>query len=168
MLSAVPSSGTVNSVIRITGIGDRDRPEWLIRISGIRKEDDRWAAGERRLTSLWDRSMCREDNRSRWRVDLPIAVSCGDYSGRAVRDLFQAVGCMPLNLRAQQAAVAAWYRCFPGGWEMAGFDCVVRGDLLKANCFEFSLYHLDVIVFGSQQSCRITRKKPTDLGQPPG
>jgi hypothetical protein len=41
MLSAVPSSGTVNSVIRITGIGDRDRPEWLIRISGIRKEDDR-------------------------------------------------------------------------------------------------------------------------------
>jgi hypothetical protein len=37
MLSAVPSSGTVNSVIRITGIGDRDRPEWLIRISGIRR-----------------------------------------------------------------------------------------------------------------------------------
>jgi hypothetical protein len=37
MLSAVPSSGIVNSVIRITGIGDRDRPEWLIRISGIRK-----------------------------------------------------------------------------------------------------------------------------------
>ena len=36
MLSAVPSSGTVNSVIRITGIGDRDRPEWLIRISGMR------------------------------------------------------------------------------------------------------------------------------------
>jgi hypothetical protein len=35
-LSAVPSSGTVNSMIRITGIGDRDRPEWLIRISGIR------------------------------------------------------------------------------------------------------------------------------------
>jgi hypothetical protein len=37
MLSAVPSSGIVNSVIRITGIGDRDRPEWLIRISGIRR-----------------------------------------------------------------------------------------------------------------------------------
>jgi hypothetical protein len=37
MLSAVPSSGTVNSVIRITGIGDQDRPEWLIRISGMRK-----------------------------------------------------------------------------------------------------------------------------------
>ena len=36
MLSAVPSSGTVNSVIRITGIGDRDRPEWLIRITGMR------------------------------------------------------------------------------------------------------------------------------------
>jgi hypothetical protein len=36
MLSAVPSSGTVNSVIKITGIGDQDRPEWLIRISGIR------------------------------------------------------------------------------------------------------------------------------------
>ena len=36
MLSAVPSSGTVNSVIRITGIGDHDRPEWLIRISGMR------------------------------------------------------------------------------------------------------------------------------------
>jgi hypothetical protein len=36
MLSAVPSSGIVNSVIRITGIGDRDRPEWLIRINGMR------------------------------------------------------------------------------------------------------------------------------------
>jgi hypothetical protein len=33
---AVPSSGIVNSVIRITGIGDRDRPEWLITINGIR------------------------------------------------------------------------------------------------------------------------------------
>jgi hypothetical protein len=39
MLSAVPTSGTVNSVIRITGIGDRDRPEWLIRISGMRSRD---------------------------------------------------------------------------------------------------------------------------------
>jgi type II secretory pathway predicted ATPase ExeA len=38
MLSAVPSSGIVNSVIRITGIGDRDRPEWLIRISGMRRQ----------------------------------------------------------------------------------------------------------------------------------
>ena len=37
MLSAVPSSGIVNSMIRITGIGDRDRPEWLIRISGMRR-----------------------------------------------------------------------------------------------------------------------------------
>jgi hypothetical protein len=37
MLSAMPSSGIVNSVIRITGIGDQDRPEWLIRISGIRR-----------------------------------------------------------------------------------------------------------------------------------
>ena len=36
MMSAVPSSGIVNSMIRITGIGDRDRPECLIRISGIR------------------------------------------------------------------------------------------------------------------------------------
>ena len=36
MLSAVPSSGIVNSMIRITGIGDHDRPEWLIRISGMR------------------------------------------------------------------------------------------------------------------------------------
>jgi len=36
MLSAVPSSGIVNSVIMITGIGDHDRPEWLIRISGMR------------------------------------------------------------------------------------------------------------------------------------
>jgi transposase-like protein len=36
MLSAVPSSSIVNSVIRITGIGDHDRLEWLIRISGIR------------------------------------------------------------------------------------------------------------------------------------
>jgi hypothetical protein len=37
MLCTVPSSGIVNTMIRITGIGDRDRPEWLIRISGIRK-----------------------------------------------------------------------------------------------------------------------------------
>ena len=36
MLLAVPSSGIVNSVIRITGVDDRDRPEWLIRIGGIR------------------------------------------------------------------------------------------------------------------------------------
>src|SRR5271166_1495153 len=36
MLSTVPSSGRVNIMIRITGIGDRDRPEWLIRINGIR------------------------------------------------------------------------------------------------------------------------------------
>ena len=36
MLSAVPSSGIVSSMIRITGIGDRDRPEWLIRISRLR------------------------------------------------------------------------------------------------------------------------------------
>jgi hypothetical protein len=35
----VPSSGIVNSMIRITGIGDRDRPEWLIRISGMRSYD---------------------------------------------------------------------------------------------------------------------------------
>ena len=36
MLSAVPSSGRVNTMIRITGIGDHDRLEWLIRINGIR------------------------------------------------------------------------------------------------------------------------------------
>jgi hypothetical protein len=36
MLSAVPSSGTVNTMIRITGIGDHDRLEGLIRINGIR------------------------------------------------------------------------------------------------------------------------------------
>jgi hypothetical protein len=34
----VPSSGGVNTMIRITGIGDHDRPEWLIRINGIRKQ----------------------------------------------------------------------------------------------------------------------------------
>jgi hypothetical protein len=36
MLFAVPSSGGVKTMIRITGIGDHDRPEWLIRINGIR------------------------------------------------------------------------------------------------------------------------------------
>src|ERR1700739_1857713 len=36
MLSAVPSSGRVKTMIRITGIGDHDRLEWLIRINGIR------------------------------------------------------------------------------------------------------------------------------------
>jgi hypothetical protein len=28
MLFAAPSSGRVNIMIRITGIGDQDRPEW--------------------------------------------------------------------------------------------------------------------------------------------
>ena len=37
MLSAMPSSGRVYSVIKITGIGDHDRPEWLIRINGMRR-----------------------------------------------------------------------------------------------------------------------------------
>jgi hypothetical protein len=32
----VSSSGKVNTMIRITGIGDHNRPEWLIRISGMR------------------------------------------------------------------------------------------------------------------------------------
>src|ERR1700761_5842958 len=36
MRSTVPSSGRVNTMIRITGIGDHDRLEWLIRINGIR------------------------------------------------------------------------------------------------------------------------------------
>jgi len=36
MLSAMPSSGRVYSVIKITGIGDHNRPEWLIRINGMR------------------------------------------------------------------------------------------------------------------------------------
>jgi hypothetical protein len=36
MLFTAPSSGRVNTMIAITGIGDHDRPEWLIRISGIR------------------------------------------------------------------------------------------------------------------------------------
>ncbi len=36
MLLATLSSSRVNSVITITGIGDHVRPEWLIRINGIR------------------------------------------------------------------------------------------------------------------------------------
>ncbi len=51
MLSAVPSSGIVNSVIRITGIGDHDRPEWLIRISGIRTRERE--PQERQLVDEW-------------------------------------------------------------------------------------------------------------------
>jgi hypothetical protein len=39
----VPSSSIVNSVIRITGIGDRDRLEWLIRISELRHYTQREA-----------------------------------------------------------------------------------------------------------------------------
>jgi len=49
MLFTAPSSGSVNTMIRITGIGDHDRPEWLIRISGIRtlpSEHNRAAGGE--------------------------------------------------------------------------------------------------------------------------
>jgi hypothetical protein len=41
VLFAVPSSGRVNTMIRITGIGDHDRPEWLIRISGMRSKERR-------------------------------------------------------------------------------------------------------------------------------
>ena len=52
MLSAVPSSGIVNSVIRITGIGDRDRPEWLIKISGIRNFHQ-CALSKSSSSSLW-------------------------------------------------------------------------------------------------------------------
>jgi hypothetical protein len=43
MLSAVPSSGRVNTMIRITGIGDHDRLEWLIRINGMRSNRGRTA-----------------------------------------------------------------------------------------------------------------------------
>jgi hypothetical protein len=39
MQFAMPSLSRVNSVIRITGIGDHDQLEWLIRISGMRKDD---------------------------------------------------------------------------------------------------------------------------------
>jgi hypothetical protein len=52
MLFAVPSSGIVNSVIRITGIGDRDRPEWLIRISGMRNLRPRKFAKKASITRL--------------------------------------------------------------------------------------------------------------------
>jgi hypothetical protein len=48
MLSAVSSSGIVNSMIRIAGIGDRDRPEWLIRISGMRTAPRRRRPGHDR------------------------------------------------------------------------------------------------------------------------
>jgi hypothetical protein len=41
MLSAVPSSGIVNTMIRITGIGDHNRPEWLIKINGMRSPSNR-------------------------------------------------------------------------------------------------------------------------------
>jgi hypothetical protein len=37
MQFAMPSLSRVNSVIRITGIGDHDQLEWLIRISGMRR-----------------------------------------------------------------------------------------------------------------------------------
>jgi hypothetical protein len=74
MLSAVPSSGIVNSVIRITGIGDRDRPEWLIRINGMR------SLGFARL--WWDRARSR-DALQRWDC-------CGPQSGNKLRaDLCQ-------------------------------------------------------------------------------
>ncbi|NPD69839.1 hypothetical protein HPQ61_24410, partial [Acetobacteraceae bacterium] len=36
MLSAMPSPGRVNTVIRITMNGDHDQLEWLISINGIR------------------------------------------------------------------------------------------------------------------------------------
>jgi hypothetical protein len=54
MLSAAPSSGIVNSMIRITGIGDRNQPEWLIGISGIRKRGARWTSGGQSLQIVQD------------------------------------------------------------------------------------------------------------------
>ena len=44
--SAVHSSGMVNSVVSITGSGDHDRPDWLIRITGDRTgQSNRRAVG---------------------------------------------------------------------------------------------------------------------------
>ena len=37
--SAMRSSGTVNSRVSISVIGDHDRPEWLIRVNGIRSSN---------------------------------------------------------------------------------------------------------------------------------
>jgi hypothetical protein len=36
-----PASGMVNIMIAITGISDRDRPEWMIAINGIRNQTSR-------------------------------------------------------------------------------------------------------------------------------
>jgi hypothetical protein len=54
MLSAVPSSGRVNTMIRITGIGDRDRLERLIRINGIRRDH----RGTERVRVFFERQCC--------------------------------------------------------------------------------------------------------------
>jgi integrase len=81
MLSAVPSSGTVNSVIRITGIGDQDRPEWLIRISGMRTIG--------RGTGLLTRTPLPQRNAyamvGRRATAAGIATRLGNHSFRATR-----------------------------------------------------------------------------------
>ena len=72
MLSAVPSSGKVNTVISITGIGDHDRPEWLIRINGMRTTCPLAVAGG--VAGGWqssDRISCTSAVRSRRRRRCP-------------------------------------------------------------------------------------------------
>jgi hypothetical protein len=50
------SSSTVNTMIRITGIGDHNQPDWLITINGMRNqardrpEADAPGSGSRRAT----------------------------------------------------------------------------------------------------------------------
>ena len=88
MLSAAPSSGTVNTMITITGIGDHDRPEWLIRINGIR------TAGEARCASADSLEACRLNGPSHQPVATPnygVArtfgrMSCGRTSGVSGHD----------------------------------------------------------------------------------
>ena len=72
MLSAVPSSGIVNSVIRITGIGDRDRPEWLIRINGMRSFRGVTPAPQPGMGTgvlLWRRQATKRPRRGRSKVN---------------------------------------------------------------------------------------------------
>ena len=82
--STVRSSGMVNSMVLITVTGDHDRPEWLIRINGIRSK---LFMGPRR----------------RWLDDQPLA----EHERSAVNRWLVALDAMEKELTAAEAAIAS-------------------------------------------------------------
>jgi integrase len=81
MLSAVPASGRVNTMIRITGIGDHDRLEWLIRINGIRIE----SIDTSTLVGLRDRALIGVMTYAFARIGAVVSMRIEDYFANGKR-----------------------------------------------------------------------------------